>query len=397
MSRRKLVILLGLAGLVACMPQLETSNLPITERNIAAKAATMTGASVLDTDRYTPSAVLAGCSEENQFPIEKIGSAELKSAIEQAQTYSDSQRGLALMIVRNGSIIYENHAENVSIKTRTESFSMMKTVTALMTGIAIDKGIIKSIDDPVGDYLKQWQDDPRGQITLRQLLTMSSGLQHYPFGVPGGEIERLLYSTDINAVALRNPLTGSPGAVFHYNNVNSQLIGSAIDNALRRQGSSGFARFMQENLWCPLGNGEATLWLDRENGSPHYYAGLQATSHDWARIGEMIRNRGKLGSRQIVSEKWISEMLKPSDQNPAYGLHIWRGAEWQQIRKYDPSSAFGVPHRQAYLAPDVYFFDGFGGQRVYIIPSHNLTIVRVGEVSMTYDDSVIVNLILATV
>ena len=92
-----------------------------------------------------------------------------------------------------------------------------------------------------------------------------------------------------------------------------------------------------------------------------------------------------------------SEMLKPSDQNPAYGLHIWRGAEWQQIRKYDPSSAFGVPHRQAYLAPDVYFFDGFGGQRVYIIPSHNLTIVRVGEVSMTYDDSVIVNLILATV
>ena len=99
MSRRKLVILLGLAGLVACMPQLETSNLPITERNIAAKAATMTGASVLDTDRYTPSAVLAGCSEENQFPIEKIGSAELKSAIEQAQTYSDSQRGNALPVI----------------------------------------------------------------------------------------------------------------------------------------------------------------------------------------------------------------------------------------------------------------------------------------------------------
>ena len=355
----------------------------------------MVGASVLDVDRYTPSAVLAGCPRKNDFPVEEIGDPELQSAIEQAQAYSDSQHGLALIIIRDGSIIYENRAENVSIKTRTESFSMMKTVTALMTGIAIDKGIIKSVDDPVGDYLLPWRDDPRGQITFRQLLTMSSGLQHYPFGAPGGELEKLLYSNDINAVAARNPLADTPGTAFLYNNVNSQLIGAAIDGSLRRRGAPGFAAFMQEKLWCPLGNDQATLWLDRNNGSPHYYAGLQANARDWARVGELIRNQGKVGSRQIVSEKWISEMLKPSAQNPAYGLHIWRGAAWQKIRKYAPSSAFGVPHSEAYLAPDVYFLDGFGGQRVYIIPSRKLTIVRVGEVSMTYDDSIIVNLILA--
>ncbi|MEP2101231.1 MAG: serine hydrolase [Parasphingorhabdus sp.] len=391
------LMLLALNGTVACSPNLNVPSQPIPERDIAAKAAAMAGASILDIDLYTPSAVLPGCSGKNELVVRTIESPTLQSALQQAQAYSDSQSGLALMVIHQDALIYESYADNVSVRSRTESFSMMKSVTSLMVGIALEKGVIKNVDDPIGNYLDEWRNDPRERITIRQLLTMSSGLQSFPFGVPGGETEKLLYSTNINAVALGYPLSGTPGAVFQYNNVNSQLIGAAIDRSLRRQGNGSFAKFMQENLWCPLGNGEATLWLDRKGGSPHFYSGLQASARDWARLGELIRNQGKVGVKQIVPQNWISEMLRPSDTNPAYGLHIWRGQAWQNVRKYDPASSFGVSHSEAYLAPDVYFFDGFGGQRVYIIPSENLTIVRVGEASMTYDDSIIVNLLLAAI
>ena len=388
-------IFLALASLVACVPKPEASRSPVVERDVAAMATSMVGASMLDVDRYTPSATLSGCPGKNEFPAKVVETPKLKSALEQAQNYSNSNGGLAMLVVQDGNLIFENYAEQASVQARTESLSMMKTVTAVMVGIAIERGVINSADESIGNHLVEWKDDPRGQITFRQLLTMSSGLQHYPFGVPGGEIEKLLYSTDINAVALGYPLAGAPGSAFLYNNVNSQLIGVAIDRALRKQGLAGFPAFMHENLWCPLRNGEATLWLDREGGSPHYYSGLQATARDWARLGELIRNQGKAGNRQIVASPWIDQMLKPSETNPAYGLHIWRGAAWQKVRKYDPATPFGVTHSEPYLVPDVYFLDGFGGQRVYIIPSRGLTIVRTGEVSMAYDDPVIVNFILS--
>lgn len=395
MSKLPFGIFLTLAGFVACVPKPEAGPIPVAERDIAVKAATMTGASVLDVDRYTPSAALPGCSGKNDFPTKAHVTRKLKSALEQALSYSHSHGGLAMLVIQDGNLIFENYADKFSVQARTESLSMMKSVTSVMVGIAIDKSIINSVDESISSYLVEWKDDPRGQITFRQLLTMSSGLQHYPFGVPGGEAEKLLYSADINAIALGYPLAETPGTGFLYNNVNSQLVGVAIDRALRKQGRAGFASFMRENLWCPLGNGDATLWLDREGGSPHFYAGLQATARDWARLGELIRNRGEAGNHQIVAKSWIDQMLKPSDKNPAYGLHIWRGAAWQKVRKYNPATRFGVTHREPYLVPDVYFLDGFGGQRVYVIPSRSLTIVRTGEVSMAYDDAIIVNLILA--
>jgi CubicO group peptidase (beta-lactamase class C family) len=367
---------------------------PITERDIAATAASFAGASVLDVARYTPSATLAGCAHAPKKHGPAPLSQKMQQALAAAQAYSDSQNGIALMVVKDGRIVHESYRKNANAQTQTESLSMMKSVTALATGIAIDKGIISSVDDPIGKYLTEWRGDKRGEITLRELLTMSSGLKLFPFADAGGPGQKLAFSADIKAVALAYPLSGKPGGAFQYNNVNSQLVGTIIDRQVRKHGYSGFPDFLQQTFWCPLRNGRATLWLDRNGGSPHYYAGLQANIHDWARIGELIRNNGKSGNRQIVSKSWITEMLAPSASNPAYGLHIWRGSPWQKIRKYDPSATFGVAHAEPYRAHDVYFFDGFGGQRVYIIRSQKLTIVRVGDVSMTYDDSVIVNQIL---
>lgn len=386
--------LLAVAVLGACAPQPEINTPAVTERDVIARASEMEGISILDVDRFTPSASIAGCAND-AWTTTAPGNEKMAEALKAAQSYSDSQNGTSLIVLRDGNVIHEKYATKVGAQSRTESLSMMKTVTALAVGLAVDEGIFRSVDDPIGNYVVEWRDDPRGAITLRQLLTMHSGLELFPFGVPGGESQKLLYARDINAVALNFPLSSAPGTAFQYNNVNSQLTGMAIDRKVREHDYFGFVDFMQRKLWCPLGNADATLWLDRKGGTPHFFAGLQATARDWVRVGELIRNQGKVGTKQIVPEKWISEMLRPSAANSAYGLHIWRGAAWQKIRKYDPSSPFGMAHTEPYLASDVYFLDGFGGQRVYVIPSRKLTIVRTGEVSMTYNDSIIVNLLLS--
>lgn len=394
MNKLRLTIILTLLGLGACVSRPLTITPVAAERDIVATAAAMAGTSILDVDRYTPSASIAGCAHD-KLKTAPPGNQKLENALKAAQTYSDSQNGISLVVLRDGKVIHENYASKVDAQSRTESFSMMKTVTALAMGLAIEEGLFKSVDDVIGDHVAEWSDDPRRSITFRHFLSMHSGLELFPFGVPGGESQKLLYSRDINAVALNFPLSSEPGNAFQYNNVNSQLVGMAIDRNARQHGYAGFADFLQKNLWCPLGNTSATLWLDRQDGSPHFYAGLQATARDWARVGELIRNQGKVGTNEIIPEKWLNEMLKPTAANPAYGFHIWRGAEWQKVRKYDPASPFGIAHTEPYLVPDVFFLDGFGGQRVYIIPSRKLTIVRTGEVSMTYDDSIIVNLILS--
>lgn len=394
MNKNRIAAFLLYMVLGACIPKPEANIAPSTERDIMARAAEMAGASIMDVNLYTPFESVAGCANGKLMEFTRP-KERLDRALKAAQAYSDAQKGKSLLVLKDGDLIHESYTSGVDAQSRSESLSMMKTVVALIVGQAIDQGIVRSVDDPIGDYLEEWRNDPRGTITLKQLLTMSSGLKLFPFGVPRGESQKLLYSRDINAVALEFPLSNQSGSAFQYNNVNSQLLGMAVDRAVRKHGYASFTDFMQQQLWCPLGNASATLWLDRVDGTPHFFAGLQATARDWTRIGELIRNQGAVGSRQIVSQNWIAEMLEPSPGNPAYGLHIWRGAAWKKVRKYDPASPFGIAHAEAYLAPDVYFLDGFGGQRVYIIPSRKLTIVRVGEPSMVYDDSTIVNQILS--
>lgn len=131
-----------------------------------------------------------------------------------------------------------------------------------------------------------------------------------------------------------------------------------------------------------------------DQGAPRFFAGLQATARDWARIGQMMLDRGRVGRKQIVPADWIAQMAAPSAANPAYGYQVWRGSPWQEKRAYSPDNPITVPHKEAYLADDVLFFDGFGGQRVYIVPSARLVIVRTGEPSMAFDDSVLVNIAL---
>ncbi|MEP3050709.1 MAG: serine hydrolase [Erythrobacter sp.] len=342
---------------------------------------------VLDVDQFQPQSAIAGCDIGAELqPAESGEIAHYAASLEQAQSYSLSKGSVGLIVLKNGRVIHEQYDNGATAINRTTSLSMMKSVLGLSVGIALEKGLIGSLNDPVGSYLPEWQNDPRGSITIEQLLTMSSGLGPSNFGA-------LMAAPNARPLVLGLDLVTEPGSSFAYNNAVSAILGFALDGRVKAAGYSGFADFLQKELWCPLGNDDAALWLDGAD-NPRFYAGMQANLRDWARLGELIRNKGKVGERQVVSEAWIDAMLTPSDANAQYGYQIWLGGEWTANRSYGPATPLTVPHSEPYGAPDVMFFDGFGGQRVYVVPSHGLTIARTGLINLTYDDSIIVNALL---
>jgi CubicO group peptidase (beta-lactamase class C family) len=156
-----------------------------------------------------------------------------------------------------------------------------------------------------------------------------------------------------------------------------------------------YASYLSRTLWCDVGNAPATLWAESETGAPRFYAGLQATLPDWARLGQLILDGGKVGAKQVVPSGWIAQMTAPSPTNPNYGFLIWRGSPWKKLRTYSPEAGIGVTHSAPYAADDVIFMDGYGGQRVYIVPSAKLVIARTSEADRTFDDAPLVNLALA--
>jgi CubicO group peptidase (beta-lactamase class C family) len=181
--------------------------------------------------------------------------------------------------------------------------------------------------------------------------------------------------------------------VFEYANVNSQLAGTALDRALKRKGLGGYHAYLDRRLWAPLGQGPATQAVEFTGGEPRFFAGLQATARDWLRLGVLFADSGRFSGRRIVAADWIDQMSAPSP-NPNYGLQLWRGSPWTAQRSYGPDSPQTVACNAPYLAPDIVFFDGSGGQRVYVSAKLRLVIVRTGKASWNWEDSTLPNLII---
>jgi CubicO group peptidase (beta-lactamase class C family) len=349
------------------------------------------GAGVTEIAKFEPSETVKGCAAA---PLVSVSKPFPAAAFAEMQAYSDRHQGVGLIVLIDGKVAGEVYSKSRSAATRTLSMSMHKTVVALAVGAAIEDGLIKSVDDPLGTYISEWKDDPRGKITVRQLLTMSSGLHNASMAKMEMAAFNMMLGDDISGTALSAALEGKPGATFNYNNVNAQMAGMILSRVLQTAGRGRYANYLSQKIWCPLGNSDAHLWLEHTGGEPRYFAYLDATLRDWAHVGELIRGQGKVANTAILPASWIAEMSQPSAANPGYGLLLWRGSPWVKARRYSKEVSLTVAHREAYLAGDVVFLDGFGGQRVYIVPSAKLVIARTGEPSMTWDDSVLVNIAL---
>lgn len=301
-----------------------------------------------------------------------------------AITYADKTDSDALLVWRAGKVVLAKNFPPYTATSRTWSASMLKTVVALTLGVAIKDGLVRSVDQPVSDYLTEWRGDTRRSITFRNLLEMSSGLEHPVFG--SVTARALLMSDDVIEAGLTLQLVDRPGVTFDYNTTNVTLLMEAIHRAVGRP----FATYLSDKLWRPLGAGEAVMSGDK---SGHTTPSVLASADDWLRIGVLIAQRGRWHARQLVPAPWISRMETPSPTNVNYGWLTWLGSPPGTARSYGPKTAFSALHSEPFIAPDMVYLDGFGGQRVYITVSQKLVIVRTGAARADWDDAILPNAI----
>jgi CubicO group peptidase (beta-lactamase class C family) len=333
-------------------------------------------------DWYWPRQTVAGSSSKPN-PLPPASSTEIPPDVQkQILEFAEAQNSVALLVMHRDQLVLERYWQGHGPEQRVNSMSMVKTLLALLIGIAIEEGHIQSIDEPVGNYLTTWADDPRGRLTLADLLYMQSGLRNDDrTDTLNSDLVQLYGGSNVRQTALSIPLAGSPGQTFEYNNVNSQLLGLVLEEATGER----FGHYLSSRLWQPLGAADGFLWLDRPDGAAKPFCCFFATAQDWLRVGQMLLHQGRVGSQQIVPADWLAQMLKESPLEPTFGMHIWikaRTADYPAV-----NLAASAP----FAAPDTFYLDGRHHQRVYVIPSHDLVIVRIGEEPPAWDDAVIPN------
>ena len=384
--------LFGLAGAATAQPAPETAAL------LARMKAIPMAAAVESPRAYTPAETVQGgkgkAFSTGSGAAFAAGGGVAPAALVAAQAYADAQNSFALIIARHGRIVHEHYAPGYDASSHFATASMHKAVLALAYGAAIRAGKI-ALADRLDKHLPEFAGDPKGAVTIEQVLRMTGGIGSPPAtpGDPAAPATQLMFGTDNRAAARMFVLTTPPGSEFAYQNVSSQLAGLALQAAV----GGRYADYLSRQIWAPIGAGDAALWLDRPGGNPHFFCCLQASAGDWLRVGELVRNGGKVGKSQVVASDWVKAVTAPSPLNPNFGMNFWRGSPHAPVRRYARAVAMTVAAAKPFGRDDVVFIDGAGGQRVYVVPSAGLTIVRIGKPSLDWDDSELVNRVLAGV
>jgi len=314
-----------------------------------------------------------------------------QATLDEAVAWASANDSHSLLVWHNGALQLEQYFPGYDRNTRSPTQSMHKSVLALVIGVAISDGFIASVDDPAGRYLKEWAKDPRGAITIRQLLQQANGLDFPTLDLAsGGEFLSLMLGDRLAEVVLSQPLATTPGTFFEYNNVGPEVLGIILERATGRR----YADYLSESLWSKIGADDAQVTLDsEENRLARVFCCLDATARSWLQVGLLYLNGGMANGEQIVPASWMREVTTPSPANPNYGYLTWLGTEHVPIRSYNSKAGSTASHSEPFAAPDVIYFDGFGGARVYVIPSVSLVIVRTGAIVGKFDDAWLPNLL----
>jgi CubicO group peptidase (beta-lactamase class C family) len=323
-------------------------------------------------------ALVVATESERTIPASVLEAA-IKAAAE-TEAYS-------LLVWQGGALQLEQYWPGHDAKSFTSTQSMHKSVLAILVGIAIEQGLIKSVDDPAANYIEEWAGDERRHITIRQMLQQSSGID-FP-GFPA--VIDMTIGDKLEQITFEQGVLAPPGSQFDYTNINPEVLGIL----LQRASGMSYADYLAQNLWRHVSDDDATVLLDTEaTRTPRTFCCLDTTARAWLRIGLLHLNHGRIGDRQLVPEQWMRDIITPSAQNPNYGYLTWLGTTYEKNRRYNRKSSASAFHAEPFAATDVIYFDGFGGQRVYIVPSKQLVIVTTGPLRQDWDDALLPNLII---
>jgi CubicO group peptidase (beta-lactamase class C family) len=288
----------------------------------------------------------------------------------------------AVVVMADGKLAAERYGPGYGPDTRFVSWSMAKTVTAVLIGMLVADGKL-SLDAPAPIPLWQRPGDPRAEITLRHLLQMRSGLRHTESGDPpyeSSEVRMLFLDGRDNMAkwAEEQPLEAEPGKMFEYSSNTTVILADIAARALTTSDKpearrKAVAEYLQFRLFGPLG---MTSMVPEFDASGTLIGGslMHATARDWAKLGEMLRRKGRApGGEQLVPQRWVEAMVEPSPVSPQYGLQTWLN---RPIPGRAPEDHPLFPDR----APQSLFsLIGHMGQYVLVSPSQRVTMVRLGH------------------
>jgi len=314
-----------------------------------------------------------------QLPVATAAAQTISTdALSAMHDYAEAFGSHALIVVHQGVIQDEWYADHWQRDLLTQSQSMHKSLMGLFIGMAIEDGKIPSVDAPVGTWITEWTGagDRRGEITLRNLMQMSSGLGQYAFTLnPFDDGMKWLNSGRSIEAILRTPLADwEQGAKWEYNNINSELLGIVLERIYAKR----YSALLRERLWLPMGGERALIHTDSPGGRAFTSCCLSAPAMDWARVGMLLLERGTVNGNRIVSADWIDQMIKPSSVAGYYGYQVWLGYDDPPIPVDNSAGSSGAIASEPFLARDTFMTWGRGQQHVFIVPSQELVIVRLG-------------------
>ncbi len=287
----------------------------------------------------------------------------------------------ALLLLNDGKIAAERYGEGYDNETRFISWSMAKTVTAVLVGMLVADGLL-SVDEPATVPLWQRSGDPRADITLRHLLQMRSGLRHTEAGDPPYESSevRMLFldgRDDMAKWAKEQPLEAEPGERFEYSSNTTVILADIAARALTDSEDPEARRaavnsYLQERLFAPLG---MTSIVPEYDASGTLIGGslMHATARDYAKFGEFMRANGRApGGEQLVPSRWIEGMVDPSPVSELYGYQTWLNRPEPDIERPHPLFPDRAP-------ASMFALIGHMGQYVLVSPEQGITLVRLGH------------------
>jgi CubicO group peptidase (beta-lactamase class C family) len=292
--------------------------------------------------------------------------------LEEAARYAAEHGSRALLVARHDHIVFERYWRGTDFDTLSDAQDFTPLLAVLATGAAIQHRHIGWPDEPLSLLLNEWSADPRGAITVRNLLQQSSGL-----AAP----EEFNEARDLNAAALASPLSAPPGSLRFPQPVDSQLLALALERATHQR----YAEYLSAALWRRLGAADAWLWLDA-SGTAHADCCLFARQGDWIRVGQMLARDGNYRGAQVMRPGWVDFMRIPARSDPEFGSLV-------RIALHPPPGS-GM---EGYASADTFVVGGRGGNRMWIVPSLQLAILATGDArgrDPQWDDARIPNLVM---
>ena len=218
----------------------------------------------------------------------------------------------------------------------------------MLFGVAIEKGLLENLDEPISNYLPEWNNDKRGEITIRNLLEMKSGLYRSE-----SWNEEMFLSRNNLDFALNVELVNRPGEVFEYNNVNTALLGPVIEQIF----DASPHEVLKKEILGPLEITEYGLWKDHALNDVTFH-GIDLTPRDFVKFGQLYAQKGTWKGQQLINESFLEQSMQPISAGPGelYGMHT-------SIRK--------ITNEKRLLVKE-----GFNGQYLFIIPEENLVAVK---------------------